>query len=235
MRVFVLAAYPTIRAGLTALIREQAGWDVVGQAAPAELAEYAMRAAASPGPASPDVLLADLDDASEANSVGAWLEALRPRGVLVLAPAASPNLRGPIQQDDLQALGRLARDAYEAGIAFGALRRDALPEELAAAVQAVSAGIFALDRWLVPALASTSEALLTEAQPVVATGEGLTARELDVIQLMAEGLANKLIATRLHISEHTVKFHVSSIMTKLGASSRTEAVTIAARRGLLIL
>jgi DNA-binding CsgD family transcriptional regulator len=52
---------------------------------------------------------------------------------------------------------------------------------------------------------------------------------------MAEGLPNKLIAVRLSISEHTAKFHVSAIMTKLGAASRTEAVTIGARRGLPIL
>src|SRR5258708_6425906 len=57
----------------------------------------------------------------------------------------------------------------------------------------------------------------------------------DVLPLMAEGLPNKLIAARLAISEHTAKFHVSAIMTKLGAASRTEAVTIGARRGLLIL
>jgi DNA-binding CsgD family transcriptional regulator len=56
-----------------------------------------------------------------------------------------------------------------------------------------------------------------------------------VLQLLAEGLPNKLIAVRLSISEHTAKFHVSAIMTKLGAASRTEAVTIGARRGLLIL
>ena len=66
-------------------------------------------------------------------------------------------------------------------------------------------------------------------------GEPLTPRERDVLQLMAEGLPNKLIAARLSISEHTAKFHVSAIMTKLGAASRTEAVTIGARRGLLIL
>jgi DNA-binding NarL/FixJ family response regulator len=72
-------------------------------------------------------------------------------------------------------------------------------------------------------------------QAVEAPGESLTARERDVLQLLAQGLPNKLIANRLHISEHTAKFHVSSIMTKLNAASRTEAVTLAARRGLLIL
>jgi len=65
--------------------------------------------------------------------------------------------------------------------------------------------------------------------------EELTPRERHVLQLLAEGLPNKAIADRLGISEHTVKFHVSAIMSKLGAQSRTEAVTRAARLGLIIL
>jgi DNA-binding NarL/FixJ family response regulator len=233
MRVFVLAGYPTVRAGLAALVREQPGWEVAGQAAPSSLDE---RALAQP-PVTLDILLVDLEDTEEASLVQGWLQALRPRGLLVLAPVAMPDLRGPMNQDDLQALSRLSRDTYDAGIAFGALRRDALPEEIVAGAQAVSAGIFAVDRWLVPALLATPEPLALEPQTAAGatTGESLTARELDVIQLMAEGLANKSIAARLRISEHTVKFHVSSIMTKLGAASRTEAVTLAARRGLLIL
>src|SRR5260370_38862805 len=82
----------------------------------------------------------------------------------------------------------------------------------------------------------TSVAPLPRAAELAAgAGEPLTPRERDVLQLMAEGLPNKLIAVRLSISEHTAKFHISAIMTKLGAASRTEAVTIGARRGLLIL
>jgi len=65
--------------------------------------------------------------------------------------------------------------------------------------------------------------------------ESLTPRELEVLEMLAEGLLNKEIADRLHISEHTVKFHVSSIIGKLGASNRTEAVTWGLRRGLLFL
>jgi DNA-binding NarL/FixJ family response regulator len=83
------------------------------------------------------------------------------------------------------------------------------------------------------ALSGRGQAALPE--PAAASDEPLTARELEVLQLLAQGLPNKLIAARLHISEHTAKFHVSSIMLKLGAASRTEAVTSAARRGLLIL
>ena len=63
--------------------------------------------------------------------------------------------------------------------------------------------------------------------------EEITARETDVLRMLAEGLVNKDIATRLGISEHTVKFHISSILDKLGASIRTEAVTLGIRRGLI--
>jgi DNA-binding NarL/FixJ family response regulator len=65
-------------------------------------------------------------------------------------------------------------------------------------------------------------------------GEILTARENEVLQLLAEGLANKAIARRLGIRETTVKFHVNSILAKLGAQSRTEAVARAARQGLVL-
>jgi DNA-binding NarL/FixJ family response regulator len=65
--------------------------------------------------------------------------------------------------------------------------------------------------------------------------EDLTARELQVLQLLAEGLSNKAIAQRLQISEHTAKFHVAAILGKLEAHTRTEAVTRAVRQGLIIL
>ena len=65
--------------------------------------------------------------------------------------------------------------------------------------------------------------------------EPLTPRELEVLRLMAEGLPNKTIAARLEISEHTVKFHVNTILGKLGVASRTEAVVRATRLGLILL
>jgi len=70
------------------------------------------------------------------------------------------------------------------------------------------------------------------ARPAPSAAE-LTARELDVLRLLAEGLPNKAIAQRLAISEHTVKFHLNAILGKLGAQSRTEAVVQAIRRGLI--
>jgi DNA-binding NarL/FixJ family response regulator len=105
-------------------------------------------------------------------------------------------------------------------------------DELAAAVRAVAAGMVVLDpsiarRALAPGFRVTSDTYAPELR--------LTVREGEVMRLLALGLPNKAIALELGISEHTVKFHVGAMLSKLGARSRTEAVTIAARRGLLAL
>ena len=65
--------------------------------------------------------------------------------------------------------------------------------------------------------------------------EHLTPRELEVLDVLAQGLSNRAIAARLQISEHTVKFHISSIFAKLGAENRTDAVRLGVRRGLITL
>jgi len=112
---------------------------------------------------------------------------------------------------------------------WAVLARDADAEQLDLAVRSAEAGLVLLD---LP-VAATS---LTAPAPVaVQSTEPLTARELQVLQLVAQGLPNKGIARRLGISENTAKFHVASLCGKLGASSRTEAVTLAARRGLILL
>ncbi len=120
--------------------------------------------------------------------------------------------------------------ALEVG-AGAILPRDFLPEELTAALQAVAAGFVVIH----PDLASVtlSGPSPPSAQPPPA--ETLTPREREVLERMAEGLSNKEIAAQLSISEHTAKFHIASIMGKLGAESRTEAVTLAIRQGLLQL
>ena len=115
---------------------------------------------------------------------------------------------------------------------WGVVSPDAPPGEIGAAVAAVARGLVVLPRAL-------SERLLQG--PAVFGGaveelaESLTAREREVLELLGRGLSNKMIARALHISEHTVKFHVSSIYTKLGASSRAEAVSLGARHGLISL
>ena len=105
--------------------------------------------------------------------------------------------------------------------------------EIQAAVQAAAAGLVTMEAPAVEALLNANGAASSQAsqEPV----EPLTPRELEVLQLLAAGLANKEIASRLKISDHTVKFHVASIMGKLGAESRTEAVTVGIRQGLILM
>ena len=98
---------------------------------------------------------------------------------------------------------------------------------LAAAVRAVAQGLTVIGPGLLPSVTNSTP----EIDPLDAAL--LTPREREVLELIAEGLPNKGIARELGISEHTAKFHVGSVLGKLGASSRAEAVTLATRRGLL--
>jgi len=151
---------------------------------------------------------------------------------LVLADAETPRMlralpawpRGP-------ALIALSEDPAGAWTSASRARglRASLPlhataEELAGAVRAVHAGLFVLHpEVLVPSAAGHP----------AAAGTPLTVREREILELMADGASNRAIAARLAISRHTVKFHVASILAKLGAASRTEAVALALRGGLL--
>jgi DNA-binding NarL/FixJ family response regulator len=114
---------------------------------------------------------------------------------------------------------------------WACLARDVDADQLDLAVRSAEAGLVLLD---LP-LAATSLAVPAAIGAPAQITEPLTARELQVLQLVAQGLPNKGIARRLGISENTAKFHVASLSGKLGASSRTEAVTLAARRGLILL
>jgi len=120
-----------------------------------------------------------------------------------------------------------AAAAY-AGGARGLQPRDSDAASLVAALRARARGLLVFDPGLAPRLPSRDRTALA---PV----EDLTAREMEVLQLMAAGLANKAIAQQLAISEHTIKFHVNAILGKLDAHTRTEAVTRAARLGLIVL
>lgn len=110
------------------------------------------------------------------------------------------------------------------------LAGDAGSNELVSAVQAVVNGLIVID----PRVADVAGLRWSGTPaPLDPADDLLTPRESEVLRLVANGLPNKTIAHQLDISEHTVKFHVGSILTKLDAASRTEAVTIATRRGLL--
>ncbi len=113
------------------------------------------------------------------------------------------------------------------------LPRNMSPVGIVAAVEAVGAGLAVLlPEGLDTLLRENTASHRTVSPPLV---EALTPREIEVLGMMVEGWGNKEISTRLGISEHTVKFHVASIMGKLNASSRTEAVTSGIRHGLIML
>ncbi len=114
---------------------------------------------------------------------------------------------------------------------WGVVSPDAPPEELSAAIAAVAQGLVVLPRTLTGRLLRGPAAVDEVDEPA----EPLTAREREVLGLLGRGLSNKMIARDLRISEHTVKFHVSSVYAKLGAASRTEAVSLGARLGLISL
>jgi DNA-binding NarL/FixJ family response regulator len=116
---------------------------------------------------------------------------------------------------------------------WGILPPDASLEELTSAIKSIQEGLLVFPATFLSSLKKTT---LFETQPGESEMiEPLTPREREVLELLAEGLANKQIALELDISDHTVKFHISSIYAKLGAASRTEAVRLGLQNGLITL
>ncbi len=164
-----------------------------------------------------DVLLLTAEAASHAELAAALQTSPSPPAVLLLA--SSPEEGRILPGLPVRAWGLLEIEASQA--------------ELLAAVQAVHEGLLAGSPVLLEPFLGRSQPLGGGAvDPLV---EPLTERETQVLQLLAEGLANKQIAVVLGISEHTVKFHVSAIYSKLGVSNRTEAVRLGVQRGLILL
>jgi DNA-binding NarL/FixJ family response regulator len=116
---------------------------------------------------------------------------------------------------------------------WGVLPVNASEEELSAAVHALGEGLWVGSPALIRALLRRPS--VVEVSDTAPLPDPLTGREIQVLQMMASGLANKQIALSLNISEHTVKFHLSSLYAKFGVTSRTEAVRAGARRGLVVL
>ena len=164
-----------------------------------------------------DVLLVDLGSERAA----AWLRNLGAEPVPPAIVLLTEEARRP-----------LGAEALRAGVR-AVLPRHASGEEIIAAIEAAAAGLIVIHPDTVGAFqpgpsASTRAGVVSARQP-------LTPREIEVLGMIAEGLGNKIIAARLGISEHTVKFHIASIFVKLNARSRTEAVTIGVRQGLLMI
>jgi DNA-binding NarL/FixJ family response regulator len=131
---------------------------------------------------------------------------------------------------DLSEADVVVGESSHAG-ARGALSQDVSPQQIVAAVHAAAAGLRVMPVEEGMTFPHRSQAH----EPVEEIVEPLTPRESDVLEMLAEGLSNKIIAHRLSISDHTAKFHVNSILAKLGAGTRTEAVTRGIRLGLIKL
>ncbi len=219
-RVLILAADPLTRSGLSALLAAQGGVRPVAQvAAPGDL-----RAALDVY--RPDVVLWDCSRSAEAV----------PDAILNLAASETTTQIAPLGQRSphTAAVVALAADAEQGRLLWQmglrcVLLRSLEARTLAAALVAAAAGVWVL----APELAGGIALLRDESW--AGDLEPLTERELQVLQLMAEGLANRAIAHRLDISEHTVKFHINAIFGKLGVQSRTAAVVRATRAGLVLL
>jgi len=208
IRLALVAALPAMRAGLRAILQTSSNIDVAVEHATLErlLTDAAVLAVDA-------VLLAE-DTALE--EISEQEQDIPPVAMILLSESSRAVAL-------LQALSLPG---------WAIVAPEVEPSVLQAAVEAATQGLVVLSPQLVEEVASE-----TETVAIADAGEPadnlLTAREQEVLDLISQGLPNKLIANSLGISEHTVKFHVSSIYAKLGASNRTEAISRGARRGLV--
>ena len=206
IRLVLVDDHPIVRDGLAAVLETQADFAVVGQAGDGAEGVAVVRALR------PDVVLLDLEMPGLDGVQALHAMQADPPGVRALVFTAFDTDERIIA-------------AVQAG-AQGYLLKGAPREELFRAIRVVAAG----GSLLQPAVAAK---LIRRLAAPPSTIEPLTEREGEVLGLLAQGLQNKEIAARLQISERTVKFHVSAILTKLGAGNRTEAVHMAGQHGLL--
>ncbi|MBC8139934.1 MAG: response regulator transcription factor [Armatimonadetes bacterium] len=220
--VVIVAVYPSDRVGLHTLL--QPGVLVLDEASSgAELGAIL-------ADLRPDTVVLDTtgeEGTAVSQTLGGIASAGRAGevGLLVLGDAPTTDLPVLAGADGLPGWGYLLRGDVDAAQAASALR-------------SVAQGLVVLDRSLAVYMARPAPVKASEPNKIpapVLPGETLTPREIEVLQQMAEGLANKQIGTKLGISLHTVKFHVAQILGKLNAVSRTEAVTTGARRGYVLL
>jgi DNA-binding NarL/FixJ family response regulator len=206
IRIVIADDHPIVRSGLTGLLASQPDFEVVAEAANGREAVEAVRRT------KPDVVLTDLR-MPELDGVGA----IREMCALVPPPRILVLTTYDTDADILRAV--------EAG-ATGYLLKETPREELFAAIRATALGKSVLS----PSVASRLVGRARE------SGErSLSAREIEVLMLVARGTSNKLIARDLEISETTVKTHLLHIFSKLGVDDRTAAVTTAVERGIIRL
>ena len=224
--IYIIAASLVVRAGLEAVLQTDEKLIVAGGAAEISAAPLHFSAGRTV-----DVLLANVERQKEFDDLS---EFLSDSGV---DEDSSFPIVVALLSTDFQN-SRRAIELLQSG-ARGILPNDAAAEEIVAGVNAAANDLIIVPAPILETLLSafSSGDYSADAETTLPTGlfESLTGREREVLNLLAEGESNKAIARRLNISEHTVKFHVASIFGKLGAGTRTEAVTIALRRGLILL
>jgi NarL family two-component system response regulator YdfI len=211
IRVFIVAASPLIRGGLQSMLAD-GRFEIVGSAADLDSISGQLV------DVEPDVVLAEAAADTQEDLLNALenAEVAQEYAVLLLS-----------EQPKADWLSKALRAGVRA-----VLPSDVTPKQLRAALEAAAAGLVVVHPSEMSAVLPAPAAL---SSPIRELPEPLTPREREVLQMISAGLGNKEIAGRLSISEHTVKFHVASILGKLGASTRTEAVSIGIRHGLVLL
>ncbi|MEP6925259.1 MAG: response regulator transcription factor [Pyrinomonadaceae bacterium] len=229
--VFIMAQTAIVRAGLESLVNSDHRFVMAGSSAvnlssaldPAFLFDHP-----------PDIVLLDIAHQGDFDALIKFLSKeneVFPAVILLLA-------------EELQNR-QLTSKTLKSGVVRGILSREAAAEEIGAAIVAAAENLFVASPEILELLLSgansrddfsfASENYLSSNPKLSLQSESLTPREKEILEMLAEGISNKLIAYRLNISEHTVKFHVSSIFAKLDVTTRTEAVTESLRRGLILL
>ena len=204
IRIAVASTSAVRRAGLEGIIRSHSDFQLAGSfGAVASLVQFARSADL-------DVMVIDSDSIRD----------------VFLAPPSAAAIVLLTESSDARSISHLLRSGVRA-----ILSRESDPDNVLSAIYAVYDGLVLLSTATAESLAAVYGDQPPEVEDEVS--EEITSRETDVLRMLAEGLVNKEIAARLGISEHTVKFHISSILDKLGASTRTEAVTMGIRRGLI--
>lgn len=219
IRVFIVAASPLARSGLQHLLASPE-IEIVGSAVDLDSAAGLL----SEPEAEPDVIVVDASSESGVTT-----------GALRIGSSSDIGADIPIVvlESHDGSSSRSASELLRQGAARAVLPVTISPSELTAALRAVTSGLIVLHPSTIDAIphaaaVNTSHATENFTEP-------LTKREKEVLQMLAAGLGNKEIAARLNISDHTAKFHVGSILGKLGAASRAEAVAMGIRRGLVLL
>jgi DNA-binding NarL/FixJ family response regulator len=214
IRILIADDHPVVRDGLSAILETQADFVVVGEAKDGKQVIAQVLSLA------PDVVLLDLD-MPVLDGVGALTEIMKHR------PDTKVIVFTVFDTDE-----RIL-SAVKGGARGYLLKGDAPREEIFKAVRTVYNGGALLQPLVAGKLLQHMQFPSNDTEPLSTDPDSLTDREKEVLELLAQGFANKEIAQRLSVTERTVKFHVSAILSKLGVSNRTEAAHIALQRGIV--